>query len=604
MVLDPLAEGGQKADAKAGGSLARYGFAVAIAVAIAVAVIALAKLSEFMAEARWVDHTHQVIRGLARLESAIVDAEAAERGYVLSGSGAFLTAYREARRSVDADLDSLQNLLVDNPEQLLRLDEVRLRTARELENLERIVRLVESGQRAAASRSINASTDGERMRATRLRLREMLDVEEGLLVRRHKSAEQGAAIARVLVVAGSAVSLGLLLFAYAALQRENARRTASEATTREANVFLDRLFEAVPHILYVKSVPDFRYLRVNKAHEAMFEIPRERLVGKTDAELFAPAQVEHINAEDRSTLAGGSVYDAEVDQLVSANRGVRTLHKKKVVIPDAQGQPMYLLGIAEDITEHKAAQREIIRLNETLERRARELEITNKELESFTYSVSHDLRAPLRAINGFALMLSEDHADKLDDEGRRLLNVVRSNAQRMGALIDDLLAFSRIGRATLTRVDVDMGGLVASVVQEIGEPKDVVMPACDVGSLPAAVGDPSLLKQVWFNLISNAIKYSGKNPAARVEVRGERVNGECVYRVADNGAGFDMRYADKLFGVFQRLHRVEEFPGTGVGLAIVQRIVVRHGGRVWAEGKVNEGATFHFALPIEERVHG
>jgi PAS domain S-box-containing protein len=466
LIVDPTAGGPpQGTEAKAGSALPRYGFAVAIAVAIAVAVVALAKLSEFMAEARWVEHTHQVIGSLARLESAVVDAEAAERGHVLFGSDVYLDSFRGARRSADAALESLQRLLADNPEQLLRLDDVRVRAARELENLERIVRLMESGQRAAVSRSINAITDGERMRAVRQRLREMLDVEEALLARRIESAEQGAVIARVLVVIGTAVSLGLLLFAYVALQRENARRTASEAATREANAFLDRMFEAVPHILYVKSVPDFRYLRVNKAHEAMFEIPRERLVGKSDAELFAPPQAAQIAVEDQSTLAGTDVFEAGWDQLGSARRGGRTLHKKKVIIHDAGGQPAYLLGIAEDITEHKQAQLEIGRLNETLERRARELETTNRELESFSYSVSHDLRAPLRAINGFALMLAEDYGDKLDDEGRRLLGVVRSNAQRMGMLIDDLLAFSRIGRAALNRVVVDMNAMVATVLK-------------------------------------------------------------------------------------------------------------------------------------------
>lgn len=582
----------------------QIGFAVAIAVSLAVSVLAVVKLSQFDDEARWVDHTHQVMRALDDVRAATVAAQSGSRGYVVSGRERFLLPYREALSRIDASMDRLTRLMQDNPDQLARAEALRSRIGDQLSYYEELVGLVNSGNVEAAQIIVGSGRGEDAMDDIRHRIREMSAVEEALLVQRSKAAERGGEVAQVLVIGGAVLSFMMLLGAYFALRREVERAAASEAVARDANAFLDKMFEAVPHILYVKSVPDFRYMRINRAHEEMFEISRDELVGKSDAELFAPAQVQHIEAEDRATLTGTGVYDTEVDQLVSASHGVRTLHKKKVVIPNARGEPMYLLGIAEDVTEHRQAQHEIARLNETLQRRARELEITNKELEAFTYSVSHDLRAPLRAINGFALMLSEDYGEQLDGEGKRLLGVVRANAQRMGALIDDLLAFSRIGRAVVHRVDVDMNALVASVLTELGEPAESVMPPCEVGALPAVVGDPMLLKQVWTNLISNAVKYSGKSAAPRVEVVGERIDGECVYRVVDNGAGFDMRYADKLFGVFQRLHRADEFPGTGVGLAIVQRIVVRHGGRVWAEGKINEGATFHFALPIEETVHG
>jgi PAS domain S-box-containing protein len=580
------------------------GFALAIAIMVAIAILSIVKLRDFAAEARWVEHTHDVIRALVQLRTSLTDAEAGERGYVITGTERFLDSFREAHLSVEAALASLDALVADNPVQEERLAELRLRVRDELDYFGNVVHMAQQGDREGARRAIASGRGIDKMSAVRARIGEMLEVEEDLLQRRSAKAEQGAATTRTVVVAGAILSLALLALAYIALRHEILRRAASEAAAHDSSVFLDRMFEAVPHILYVKTVGEFRYLRINRAHEAMFEIPREQVIGRRDDELFAPEQAAGIAAEDQATLAGSGVNEYDVDQLVSAKHGVRTLHKKKVIITDSRGEPMYLLGVAEDVTEHKAAQREIARLNVALERRARELEITNKELESFTYSVSHDLRAPLRAINGFALMLGEDYEDKLDDEGRRLLGVIRSNAQRMGALIDDLLAFSRIGRATLNRVDVDMNALVATVLREISEPADVDMPTCDVGPLPAASGDPALLKQVWTNLVSNAVKYSSKNQAPRVQVAGERIDGECVYRVVDNGAGFDMRYADKLFGVFQRLHRAEEFPGTGVGLAIVQRIVVRHGGRVWAEGKVNEGATFGFALPDEESVHG
>jgi len=244
----------------------------------------------------------------------------------------------------------------------------------------------------------------------------------------------------------------------------------------------------------------------------------------------------------------------------------------------------------------------LAQLNSELERRVAErtaeLEAANKELEGFSYSVSHDLRAPLRAIDGFAHVLEEDYADKLDDEGRRLLGVVRDRAQRMGGLIDELLDFSRLGRSPLAAAPLDMEALARSALDEVAA-VDGVPPGwrCEIGPLPAAEGDPVMIRQVWVNLLSNAVKFSGKNGDAVITVTGTRNGSEQVYGVKDNGAGFDMRYYDKLFGVFQRLHRAEDFPGTGVGLAIVKRVVERHGGRTWAESRPGEGAAFYFSLP-------
>jgi PAS domain S-box-containing protein len=246
------------------------------------------------------------------------------------------------------------------------------------------------------------------------------------------------------------------------------------------------------------------------------------------------------------------------------------------------------------VIQRKRAAEQIDALNANLQRYTVELEATNKELESFTYSVSHDLRSPLRAVDGYARMLEEDYRESLDPEGQRLLHVVREAASRMGRLIDDLLAFSKLGRQEPARRPVDMNALVAQVIAESrGDSKATIVTA----ALPSADADPSMMKQVWANLIGNALKYSGNRQGAHIEVGARPEQGENVYWVRDNGVGFDMRYADKLFGVFQRLHRAEEFPGTGVGLAIVQRVISRHGGRVWAEGRPGEGACFYFSLP-------
>ena len=243
-------------------------------------------------------------------------------------------------------------------------------------------------------------------------------------------------------------------------------------------------------------------------------------------------------------------------------------------------------------------------LEQKISARTAELETSNRELESFSYSVSHDLRAPLRAIDGFSRILAEDHSNKLDADALRVLDVIRTNTKQMGRLIDDLLTFSRLGRKPIERSPVDMEELVRDISAQIGSADPESAPRFEMGQLQAAYGDPALLRQVVFNLLSNAAKYSRENQAPQVQISCERQNGENIYYVKDNGVGFDMNYANKLFGVFQRLHGPEEFEGTGVGLAIVQRIIHRHGGRVGAEGKVNEGATFYFTLPKEQETNG
>jgi signal transduction histidine kinase len=240
-------------------------------------------------------------------------------------------------------------------------------------------------------------------------------------------------------------------------------------------------------------------------------------------------------------------------------------------------------------------------LESKVRNRTAALEAANRELESFSYSVSHDLRAPLRAIDGYARMLEEDYAGRLDAEGRRLIEVVRGNASKMGQLIDDLLAFSRLGRQELLKQRIDMTALAREVVQELAPgPRARI----ELADLPAAAADRALLKQAWLNLVGNALKYSAKRPDPCIELGARREAQATVYWIRDNGVGFDMRYAEKLFGVFQRLHSSEEFPGTGVGLAIVQRVVQRHGGRVWAEGRPGEGATFYFSLPNADEADG
>lgn len=248
----------------------------------------------------------------------------------------------------------------------------------------------------------------------------------------------------------------------------------------------------------------------------------------------------------------------------------------------------------------KKTEEEVRQLNAELDQRVKE---RTAELESFSYSVSHDLRVPLRAIDGFSRILLEEYQEKLDDEGKRLLGVVRSNTVRMAQLIDDILAFSRLGRKEMASRDVSMLELVNATAAELAPSwaeRDVKL---EIGTLPATHGDAAMLRQVWVNLLSNAVKFTRHQSSAMITVGAYTKGRETVYYVKDNGVGFDMQYVEKLFGVFQRLHGPTEFEGTGIGLAIVRRIITRHGGRVWAEGRINEGATIYFALPAQEKDH-
>jgi PAS domain S-box-containing protein len=382
------------------------------------------------------------------------------------------------------------------------------------------------------------------------------------------------------------------------------KRTATNLIS--ANRFLDSLIENLPAMIAVKDAATLKFVRVNKFCEELTGYPKEELLGKTAHEIFSAADADYVVAKDREALAQGTVVDIPRQSIHTAHLGLRTFHTMKVPIGDDEGKPQYLLAISLDITERELAEEAIRELNVALQGKAAQLESTNKELESFSYSVSHDLRAPLRAIDGFAEIIEEDYRDKFDDEGRRYLSVIRQNSKRMGALIDDLLEFSRLGRQPVTNAEVNVESLVREVVQDVlaterSDAQGSAPPSIEIGPLPSALGDRGLLRQVWTNLISNAVKYSSKSKQPMIAISGCQVEAENHYSVRDNGVGFDMDYADKLFGVFQRLHRNDEFSGTGVGLAIVHRVVTRHGGRVWAEGRVNDGAVFTFALPMEHQ---
>ena len=258
------------------------------------------------------------------------------------------------------------------------------------------------------------------------------------------------------------------------------------------------------------------------------------------------------------------------------------------------------IGLFQDITERKLAEEEIYKLNAELEQRVRErtiqLETTNKELEAFSYSVSHDLRAPLRGIDGWSQALLEDYSDKLDEQARKYIDRVRSETQRMGYLIDDMLKLSRLTRAEMAKEQVDLSALAQAVAGRLQQTEPQRQVGFNIQAGLIAEGDSRLLEAVLANLLGNAFKFTAKRADARIEFGKTESQGQRVFFVRDNGAGFDMAYSQKLFGAFQRMHKVTEFPGNGIGLATAQRIIHRHGGRIWAEAEIGRGAVFYFTL--------
>jgi PAS domain S-box-containing protein len=322
----------------------------------------------------------------------------------------------------------------------------------------------------------------------------------------------------------------------------------------------------------------------NRGAERLFGYKADEMIGQPVTRLIFPDRVqeeEHILARIR--------HGERIDQheTVRRHKSGHAIDVSLTLSPitDAAGVILGVSSIVHDITEHK--------------RNVRALREANKELEAFSYSVSHDLRAPLRSINGFAKVLVEDFGPSLPQEARRFLSVIQRSAGRMGELIDDLLEFSRLSRSTLDRRVVDVKRVIREVWLELRRQDPDRQAVLIMDDVPKCLADRRLIKQVWVNLISNALKYSRPREESRIEIgwhADEQQPGNNVYWIRDNGVGFDQRYVNKLFGVFQRLHRAEDFEGTGVGLALVHRIVQRHGGRVWAEGRLNEGATFYFTL--------
>ena len=369
----------------------------------------------------------------------------------------------------------------------------------------------------------------------------------------------------------------------------------AEKALRESERKYRTLFEESKDSIFI-STREGQFLDINRATLDLFGYTKEEMMKLNVQEIYVhPSDRVHFQ---REVEQNGSVRDYEVKLRRKDGKEMTCLLTAAVWRAD-DGSVLGYQTLIRDMTDRRVAEQEIKKLNDDLKRRTMAIEAANKELEAFSYSVSHDLRTPLIAIGGFSRLLLEKQGPSLDGRGQEFLNKIYSNSKQMLQLIDDLLAFSRLGHQEIKTLNIDMGQMATTVFEELRLLDPVHSLQLKVQSLPSARGDPAMIRQVFANLLSNAMKFTRPMETGIVEVGGTVQESHNIYYVKDNGIGFDMKHAPKLFSVFERLPGTDEFEGTGIGLAIVQRIIHRHGGWVWAEGRVNGGATFYFTLPRE-----
>lgn len=394
--------------------------------------------------------------------------------------------------------------------------------------------------------------------------------------------------------------------ALAEARQQIEERRKAESRLRESEALFSTAFRNSPVAMSIMRASDRCYMDVNETFLKLIEFQRDEVIGKTSAELgilVVQGTDDAIDQRWARLYSQGRIPNFE-GKLRRRSGEIREM-LMSVELIHMDGEPV-VLTTSIDITERNRSAAQIRALNAQLEQRVNQrtaqLMATNKELESFAYSVSHDLRAPLRAVTGFSNSLNAQYRNILPEPAQHCVERIQANGLRMAQLIDDLLNLSRIGRQYMSYGTVAMRTLVLQVVDELKADEQLAGAELVVGDLPPCRGDTVLLKQVWFNLISNAIKYSQKTAQPHIEIGYETLDDQTAYYVRDNGVGFDMKYAENLFGAFQRLHKAEEYEGTGIGLAIVRRIITRHGGRVWAQAEVNKGATFYFVIGNEPEV--
>jgi PAS domain S-box-containing protein len=546
-----------------------------------------------------VEHTHEVRSETYRLMHTIRDVEAASFALAAGLKGAHLrTRLDEGMQQLDPQLATLKMLLNDNPAQLVRVGQLEaVMRGRRLLTEEAILE-IDTGRLPQALLALERAASAFRVREI---MAEIIAAERKLLDERNARAQELRTYQTWLTLAAAMAQLSLLGAVTWLSERQVAQRIAAERDSRTAVSRAQAIFESVrePIVLLDSKL---RLLMHNDAFDETYgkpaaigtEPPALSELGNgnwNDAVLMQ--RLADVATRDRE------LWDYELRQVAADGvERILVVNARRMKLPDRDDN-VVLMTVA-DVTAHKRAEQQIRELNRQLEGKVDQVSEVNRELEAFSYSVSHDLRAPLRHIAGFAEKLERHLGEGVDERSRHYLDVIANSARRMAGLIDDLLVYSRLGRHALRLQAVDMQSLVDEARQVLATDLGDRNVEWRVQPLPVVVADENMMRQVWQNLLGNAVKYSARRERAVVEVSSRsQPDGTLEFTVRDNGAGFDMAYAGKLFGVFQRLHKASEFPGSGIGLANVRRILSRHGGRIWADAAPDEGASFHFTLPAQ-----
>lgn len=575
--------------------------ALAAAAIIVVPWLTLRKLQQDSEDAMaWVNHTQAVGVALQQLQADVRDVESAALTLSKGVDAPGLRERMAKANDLPGRLAELGRMTRDNPEQLIRIGRIesmlegRMALARELAKSE-----PNSDQRELVQ-------DLSTRYPIRGLVEELQASEQKLLTQRAEQAARQRKQTELVSWSSLVIQLSLLGLVLWLLQRQIGRRLYAERQSLRSAARAASVLQTVrePIVLLDR---DLRVQLHNPAFAELYGLQDERADGLLLDTVGDGAWKDPVMRQRLSDvlLRGRELWDFEHEQR-AADGMVRymLLNARRMPLPDTDDE-VVLLTIS-DVTVQRAVQLRVEELNRQLEGKVAQVSEVNRELEAFSYSVSHDLRAPLRHVAGFSDKLSRHLGDAADDKSRHYLEVISSSARRMAALIDDLLVYSRLGRAAMRQQAVDMQSLVADTramldsnlqaeAENSGHAHHVEW---SIAPLPIVVGDENMIRQVWLNLLGNAVKYSGNREPAKIRVDYQpQPDGGHQFTVSDNGAGFDMAYAGKLFGVFQRLHKASDYPGTGIGLASVRRVLTRHGGRIWAEAEPDVGATFHFYLP-------
>jgi PAS domain S-box-containing protein len=569
---------------------------------IVVPWLTLRKLSDENLDAmRWVTHTQDVGVAVYQLQADVRDVESAALTMSKGIDAPGLRERMDQARHIPQRLARLAELTRDNPAQLLRIGRIQSLLERRMELAGQLARAApEDDQRELVQ-------DLTTRYPIRGLIEELQASEEQLLQQRSAVFAQQQRQSELVSWTALVVQLLLLGLVLWLLHRQIAHRATAERATLQASARAASVLHTVREPIVLLD----RELKVQLHNPAFAEL--YGLDGDTDTDgrpLDSLGAGAWSDAAVRQRLMdvllrGRELWDYEHEQRTDDDQ-VRTMliNARRMPLPD-QDDEVVLMTVS-DVTVQRAVQQRVEELNRQLEGKVEQVSEVNRELEAFSYSVSHDLRAPLRHVAGFSDKLGRHLGEAADEKSRHYLDVISTSARRMAALIDDLLVYSRLGRAAMRLQAVDIQSLVAdtramldanlqSEAEHTGVSRRVEW---KIAALPILVCDDNMMRQLWLNLLGNALKYSANVEPARIEVAYQRQpDGSHLFSVRDNGAGFDMAYAGKLFGVFQRLHKASDYPGTGIGLASVRRVLTRHGGRIWAESEVGNGATFHFLLP-------